>query len=267
MSDGDGQFKLDRLMEWERAEMRRSAREARHTSDQELRDSENDIARYISPPAATAYPLEYLFSRVGDVSGRTVLDLGCGSGQNTLYLARRGANVVATDISAELIQVAVRRLQICGVAGVRFVVSSAHQLPLRDDSIDLVFGNAVLHHLELTHASQEIFRVLRRGGRALFQEPVRDSRIYGALRKLLPIRHDDLSPYERPLTTRELRMFGAPSRRWTSRAFELPLVRLGHALPVVRRHLAPLYRLDALLLRTVPALDRLAAIRVFELLK
>ena len=255
------------LTEWERAEAERSASEALHTTQQELLNSEKDLSRYLNPPSSTAYPLEFLYALVGDVAGRTVLDLGCGSGMHSLYLARRRAHVLALDISPALLGVAIQRVRMHGVHKVLFAVGSAHCLPMPDRSVDLVFGNAVLHHLDLTVAPREIFRVLRPGGRAVFKEPVRNSRAHGAIRRLLPYRARDISPYERPLNDRELRVIAAPYRRSTIRAFALPHIRVVHALFGGRHRVPPLYRLDAALLRAAPCLERFAAIRVIELVK
>src|SRR5438034_10524843 len=76
---------------WERAEVARSASEAMHTPDQRLVADEANVARYLDPPWHTVYPLEYAYALLGDVRGRTVLDFGCGSGENTVLLARRHA--------------------------------------------------------------------------------------------------------------------------------------------------------------------------------
>ena len=46
-----------------------------------------------------------------------------------------------------------------------FLVS--HELPLEDESVDVVFGMAILHHLDLQLASDEVFRVLKKGGRVV----------------------------------------------------------------------------------------------------
>jgi 2-polyprenyl-3-methyl-5-hydroxy-6-metoxy-1,4-benzoquinol methylase len=86
-----------------------------------------EIARYMSPSQTTVYPLEYAFSLLGDIRGKRVLDLGCGSGESSLLLVRRGARVHGMDISEALIGVAKTRLRVNGSAdGAAFVVASAH---------------------------------------------------------------------------------------------------------------------------------------------
>jgi ubiquinone/menaquinone biosynthesis C-methylase UbiE len=254
--------------EWEAAEINRSRIEAGLTPDSRLVASEANVARYMNPPLDTAFPLEYAYGLLGDVRGRIVLDFGCGSGENSLLLARRGANVVGVDISLSLIELAERRLQLNGMGGAAtFVVGSAHDLPLQTGSADVVFGIAILHHLDLATTSREIHRVLKKGGRAIFQEPVRDSRIVRAVRKCIPYRAPDVSPYERPLTSPELRQFSQPFASCAVRAFSLPFVNAASAIAPLRRYLHAAYRYDRQLLRRVPSLTVFSGIRVIEVTK
>ena len=197
-----------------------------------------------------------------------MVDLGCGSGGNTALLAARGARVVAVDISAELLALATRRAALDGViAAVGAVRASAHCLPFATGSIDAVFGNAVLHHLDVDVAALEIRRVLKPGGRAVFREPLRDSRMAAAVRRAIPYRQPDVSPFERPLTAGEIGRFAAHFSTWRHREFELPLVRLADLLrrPVAARD--RLRRLDRRLLARSRALRHFASLCVFEVQK
>ena len=256
------------MQTWERAEIERSSVEATLTPDAALRVTQRTCERYSAPPADTVYPLEYAYHLLGDVTGKRVVDFGCGSGANTVLLANRGASVVGVDISADLIGLARRRLEVSGRArGAEFVVGSAHDLPFPDDSIDVVFGIAILHHLDLGLVSREVHRVLKPGGRAIFQEPVRNSRILRFLRALIPYRAPDISPFERPLTDDELAAFGRRFSARRSQPFLLPHVQIGQVLPVVRNYWQRLYAMDGALLRAWPSLKHLAGIRVIELTK
>jgi SAM-dependent methyltransferase len=254
------------MQTWERAEIARSSVEATLTPDAALRSSARTLARYQAPPAFTPYPLEYAYHLLGHVDGLRVLDYGCGSGANTVLLAHRGAHVWAVDISEDLIRLGQRRLAVNGRAGgAQFLVGSAHDLPLPDNSVDVVFGIAILHHLDLALVSREVHRVLRPGGRAIFQEPVRNSALVRFLRSLIPYRAPDISPFERPLTDRELQAFAAPFASVRTRAFGLPFVAAAQLLPWCRTRMDAFYRADAWLLRRFPRLAHFAGIRVLEL--
>lgn len=257
------------LNDWERAEVERSASEASHINVTNLLIDETQVARYLDPPADTGHPLEYSYYLLGDVRGRTVLEYGCGDGLNTVVLARRGAQVKALDISPDLIAVAQRRLSANRItAGVEFVVGSAHDLPLPDESVDVVFGMAILHHLDLALSAPEVHRVLRKGGRAIFQEPVRNSSLINFFRSLIPYQAADVSPFERPLTDRELATYAERFSSYHSKAFILPTTSLVNVLPPLRKRLSQTcQRADAAILQKFPSLAYYATMRVVELVK
>ena len=253
------------MQSWERAEIARSSVEATLTADAALRVGAATFERYEAPPADTDYPLEYAYHLLGSVTGKRIVDFGCGSGANTVLLANRGADVWGVDISEDLIRLAQRRMAVSGrPSGAQFIVGSAHDLPFPDGSIDVVFGIAILHHLDLQLVAREVRRVLKPGGRAIFQEPVRNSRIVRFVRSLIPYRAPDISPFERPLTDEELHAFAKPFSSSRIRPFLLPHVQLGQVLPVVRQQWRRLYAIDGALLRSVPALQHFAGIRVIE---
>jgi ubiquinone/menaquinone biosynthesis C-methylase UbiE len=256
------------MQQWERAEIARSSVEATLTADRALHVSQQTFDRYAHPPGDTAYPLEYAYHELGDVAGKRIVDFGCGSGANSVLLANRGAHVWGIDISEDLLRLARRRLAVSGRdGGATFIAGSAHDMPFPDNSVDVVFGIAILHHLDLDLVSREVLRVLKPGGRAIFQEPVRNSTMLRFVRSLIPYRAPDISPYERPLTDAELKRFGQGFRKWSVRAFALPHVQLGQVLPVVKNHWQALYEMDRKVLHRAPWLARYASIRVISLTK
>ncbi len=261
--------KQDEIAKWERIEIERSIIEAEQTDVASLRIADNQIARYMNPPADTSYPLEFSYHLLGDARDKVVLDYGCGSGENTVLLKLRGARVCAMDISESLMNLAKQRLAAHKLPDdVRFFASSGHDIALADESVDIVFGIAILHHLELPLAAREVWRVLRKGGRAIFQEPVRNSKLVQRVRAMIPYKAEDVSPYERPLTDAELRDFARDFSAYRSRAFSLPYLNLVQVLPIARNHLFhPLARLDGMILRNAPALDYYAGVRVIEITK
>ena len=260
--------RTESMQQWERAEIARSSVEATLTSDQALRVNRATFERYAHPPMETAYPLEYAYHQLGDVAGLRVVDFGCGSGANTVLLAGRGAHVWGIDISEDLLRLGQRRLSVSGRGGgATFIAGSAHDMPFPDSSIDVVFGIAILHHLDLDLVSREVRRVLRAGGRAIFQEPVRNSAVIRFLRSLVPYRAPDISPYERPLTDAELARFASGFSKSSVRAFALPHVQIGQVAPLLRNYWRTWYAWDRVLLSRAPWLARYASIRVISLTK
>jgi SAM-dependent methyltransferase len=254
------------LLTWEEAEIKRSSTEASRVAAAIRPTSAGVRRRYAAPPADTPYPLEYAYYLLGDVRGQQVLDFGCGTGADSTLIAARGAQVTSMDISPDLLALAERRVELDGLAGsITPLCASAHSIPLPDASVDVVFGNAILHHLDLELTAREVHRVLKPGGRAVFTEPVRNSRILARLRRLIPYQAADVSPFERPLRHDEIEAFAARFSRWHSRPFRLPFV------PVVtllaRRLEAAAYRWDRALLRRFPALGYFATVTVFEVQK
>jgi ubiquinone/menaquinone biosynthesis C-methylase UbiE len=265
----DGMYKSAiSIKEWEEAEVKRSAVEATRSREEILPSSEQNIARYLNPPADTPFPLEYSFHLLGDVRGKCVLDLGCGSGVNSALLARRGAKVHAVDISEELVELAKRRVAVNNVSSdVSFIIASAYDIPLPDESVDVVFGAGILHHLDLKLVAREVRRLLRKGGRAIFKEPVRNSRFISYVRRLIPYRSSEVSPFERPLTDQELEAFAECYRRYSSKAFALPHISLCRLLPLAQRYEFSLYRLDRAILNRFQSLDHYATVKVIEMIK
>ncbi len=103
---------------------------------------------------------------LGDVRGLDVVDLGCGTGRHTAWLAEAGARVTALDFSAGMLERARRKV---AAATVRFLVHDLHEpLPLGDASFDAAVSGLVLEHLrDLGAFFTEVRRVLRPSGQAV----------------------------------------------------------------------------------------------------
>ena len=255
-----------KLSTWEADEIQRSAHEAFMLKTASL--WMGDKKRYMSPPQSTVYPLEYCYYLLGDIKEKVVLDLGCGAGENTLMLALRGARVWALDLSRELIDLARKRFEVNFVSSekVQFMISSAYETRLLDESVDVVFGIGILHHLDLKRIQKEVYRILRKGGFAIFQEPVRDSKALRFVRSLIPYKSPDVSPFERPLTSQELQAFAAPFKYVEERSFWLPHINVVNVFLPRRFHEAA-YKIDGRILASVPFLSRFAGVRVLKLTK
>jgi len=112
----------------------------------------------------------------GHARYRDSLEIGAGTGYFTLNLMLGGVieNATCSDISAGMLGTLSENAQRLGLE-VATRPADAEQLPFPDDSFDLVFGHAVLHHIpDLPRAFTEFARVLRPGGTLVFAgEPSR----------------------------------------------------------------------------------------------
>jgi ubiquinone/menaquinone biosynthesis C-methylase UbiE len=108
--------------------------------------------------------------------GEVVLDVGCGEGLigfGALELVGTGGRVLFSDVSADLLDVC--RELAGGDPRCDFVLASADDLPLPDESVDVVTTRSVVIYLDdKAPALREFFRVLRSGGRLSMFEPIND---------------------------------------------------------------------------------------------
>jgi SAM-dependent methyltransferase len=252
---------------WEHVEVKRSLSEATRRANDDLYISEATIQRYLAPAEDTPFALEYAYHLLGDVGGKVVLDYGCGAGENSVLIASHGGKPLGIDISPDLLDIAARRMDLHMYRDHDFKVGSAHDLPVQDASVDVVFGIAILHHLDLALASKEVFRVLKPGGRAIFLEPVRNSKLIWFIRRLIPYQQADVSPFERPLTANELTEFAGPFSSSRTRCFSLPFVNLIEILRLPERLLHSAIRLDGKILKLFSFLRDLTSVRVIETTK
>jgi SAM-dependent methyltransferase len=191
------------------------------------------------------------FDKLGDLRAKRALDFGCGHGMAAVVLARRGAAVTAFDLSPGYVREAAERAEANGVA-VRFAVADGEHLPFADGSFDAVWGNAVLHHLDLARAGAELRRVLSPGGVAVFCEPWGGNPFLQFARSRLPYPGKHRTSDERPLTARDL----APLREHFSglRVEGFQLLGMVRRVWRNRRVAAALDATDARLLRWVSGL-------------
>lgn len=109
---------------------------------------------------------------LGDQRGGTILELGCGTGKNTVFLAQIAERVVALDFTEGMIAQARIKLTEQGVRNVQFSIADlTRPLPCADGQVDLAVCNLVLEHIaDLAPVFAEAYRVLAGGGRFFVSE-------------------------------------------------------------------------------------------------
>jgi len=121
---------------------------------------------------------ELVFSELKLKEGDSFLDIGCGTGDYSVYASRivRDSGVVyALDIQKELINNLRKKADVKGLKNIKAMVSDiASPLPIEDNSIDVCFISTVLHSVDLNEHGKRLFseirRVLKPNGRLVIIE-------------------------------------------------------------------------------------------------
>lgn len=142
-----------------------------------------------------------LLLSIGDLMGKRVLLVGNGRSCKEFYFVECGAHVVYTDFSFEAVLRSDAEYAAAGAIGrprsspsptngnvgacgtIQFHAVDANHLPFGDESFDVVYGSAFVHHLDDFHSFfSEVYRVLKPGGICRFCDQA-DSPVWGFLKR------------------------------------------------------------------------------------
>jgi ubiquinone/menaquinone biosynthesis C-methylase UbiE len=147
--------------------------------------------------ACTAPENRFILKRLGDVSGKYLLDLGCGAGENSVYFATLGARCVASDYSPGMVETALKLAEKNGVV-VEGRVVNAMAIDFPDNTFDIVYASNLLHHIPDPKVTlQEMHRVLKPGGFACFWDPLKHNPVINVYRRMATeVRTEDETPLD-----------------------------------------------------------------------
>jgi SAM-dependent methyltransferase len=122
-----------------------------------------------APGERTEPIMQAALAHFGDVQGKRILDVGCGTGSAAIFFAGHGARVVGIDISSVGVQTLRDTCASKGI-GVQAEVCSAMDIE-NLGAFDFVFGNMILHHLEpFERFAAKLAGAIAPGGKAFFHE-------------------------------------------------------------------------------------------------
>jgi ubiquinone/menaquinone biosynthesis C-methylase UbiE len=197
-------------------------------------------------PWMNPYKFPWIMTRIEReaqlLTGKHLLEIGCGMGYDSLEFLKRGVRVTATDLTPAAVDLCRKHFEYAGVEAEDVRVENVRELTFPDDTFDAVWANGVVHATGNTQeAIDEIRRVLKPGGRAIishfYRRPSWMFMLFRYGRENIEHKDQD-PPYNEFYTEEEIRaMF---------RGFDIEDAVVEHyrALPVARRGWkAILYRL------------------------
>ena len=141
---------------------------------------------------------------LGNVKGKKILDIGCGRGNLSFYLAQKGAHVVGIDLSKNFIDFCKNEMKRLNLE-IDFRIMNAQIPDFEDGSFDLIVGSRIVHHLpDIELFFRECRRILKMKGHIIFIEPLKKNPIVNMNRKYL--KPKERTFYEHPLFLSEVKI-------------------------------------------------------------
>ena len=129
------------------------------SSYQELREGANYNDLLEQPAMAALVP---------DLTGKSVLDIGCGYGRNCLTFSQKAASVTGIDISSRMLNVAMK--ENCG-GNIRYLCMDMEELDRLDGEYDFIYSSLAFHYAEnLDKLLSDCHRILKKDGILLFSQ-------------------------------------------------------------------------------------------------
>jgi 2-polyprenyl-3-methyl-5-hydroxy-6-metoxy-1,4-benzoquinol methylase len=155
--------------------------------------------------ACTAPEMRHLRRSLGDLRGKTLLDVGCGLGEASVYFALEGARVTATDVAPGMCA-ATQRLAAAEGVTLETHVSAAEDLRLGDRQFDLLYVGNTLHHVALADTLDRLLPHLHPEGTFASWDPVAYNPLINIYRRVATAVR---TPDEHPLRLRDIRTIAA----------------------------------------------------------
>jgi ubiquinone/menaquinone biosynthesis C-methylase UbiE len=152
---------------------------------------------FVEGPISVMRMRKNLLAQMGDLNGKRILDLGCGTGSFSIMIKKMypAADVNGLDGDPQILEAARSKAESDGLQ-IRFEQGMSFDLPYPDASFDVVLTSFMLHHLERDDkqkTAMEVYRILRPGGQLFGIDFVQPQKFSGKVIRSLVWRFERLS--------------------------------------------------------------------------
>jgi len=154
--------------------------------------------------ALTSPELRYISKSLGDIKNKTILDIGCGLGECSVYFAIKGANVTSTDISSGMLDFTNKLASRYNV-DLKTHLSTAEDLNLNSsEKFDIIYSGNLMHHVDINKTLINIKQHLKPDGCLITWDPMAYNPIINVYRKIAKnVRTED----EHPFTLKDFNLY------------------------------------------------------------
>lgn len=154
-----------------------------------------------SNEVCTAPEMRYITKKLGNIDNKSLLDIGCGLGEASIYFAYLGADVTSSDLSPGMLE-ATSKLASLNHLKVKTHLSSAEDLMLDKRKFDIIYAGNLLHHVNIEETIERIKFHVKDDGVFVSWDPIHYNPLINIYRK---IAKDVRTPDEHPLKYKDIK--------------------------------------------------------------
>ena len=166
--------------------------------------------------ACTSPEIRFISKQLGKIEDKSLLDLGCGLGEVSVYFAIKGADVTACDISDGMLKSA-KSLAKKNNVKIKTHLTAAEDLKFpKDSSFDVIYAGNLFHHVDIEQTLDQIKPHIKPNGVLVSWDPIAYNPVINIYRKIAKrVRTED----EHPLTLEDIGRFRNKFRHVETRYF------------------------------------------------
>jgi SAM-dependent methyltransferase len=157
-----------------------------------------------SNEVCTAPEMRYIKQRLGDIRGKSLLDVGCGLGEASVYFAMLGAKVTSSDLSQGMLDATLRLARANGVSVKQHLASAEDMQLQKHEKFDIIYAGNLLHHVNIEETIMRVKPHLTTNGVFVSWDPLAYNPAINVYRALAT---EVRTPDEHPFRLSDIKLF------------------------------------------------------------